>query len=78
MNLGKLSFNEFHNLAVEHYDRGGQTFADIWTEEIFNRWGREEKPITRMMALSWFRKQEACDKLVQSLFDNSNYRRIKQ
>lgn len=72
--LGNITFKQFMDLAFSHYDEGGRTYCETWTQDIFDRWVKVEGPITKMLALKWFRDQAKADREWDEQFDNSNYK----
>ena len=50
-----LTFDEFQEFAMKHYNSGGDGVVECWDEQAFDGYVKEFGPITRKVALSIFR-----------------------
>lgn len=50
-----LSFAEFIQYAMKHYNKGGDGFVECWEQRDFDEYVRMFGPITKRKALSMFR-----------------------
>lgn len=50
-----LSYKEFIDYAMDHYEKGGDTFVECWEEREFNEYVEMFGPVTKRDALKMFR-----------------------
>ena len=56
-----LSYEEFQKLALDNYEKGGDTYYECWDNKDFDRYIEEFGPISKTKALKMFKNQKAVD-----------------
>lgn len=56
-----LTYPEFIDYALAHYNKGGDTFYECWDLRTFQSYVEQFGAITKSKALKMFREQKAID-----------------
>lgn len=51
-----LTYNEFMNLALANYTKGGEVFYECWEEYQFNDYVNMFGPVTKRVAMQMFKR----------------------